>query len=346
MFLDEKVLPGEEAFEAVLTRSGAGGETVPEKGGGMKMCSGLKKISPVIVFSLCFCVSTVAAQAAEKVSFSFNPEDGITFFQILTTTRERDTGGAGRQVDEAVSKTKITMNRTDTGWDVVTEPVSTVMKRDGREIENPFVDVLSKLTVTYKLDPEGHILDIEGYEAVVDALKSQFPPPLGQQFAKTMNSGILKEKATSEWNSSVGDFVGKTVQIGDIWSAAVPYTLPDGSVLEYNVMTKFQALEPCAQTQCVRIEQVSANEDADLSFVNETLKDAAEAARQTGEQNVPEIRAKDSTMEGRSVRLIDPKTMLIYHEEVERTTTIMVDFPQVGVVPTTMKEKRLYEFEY
>jgi len=211
------------------------------------------------LLATCFILisSNSISKETESLKFSFSPGEKISFTQKLTSIKNRDMGKKQNQIDETVSLTKISILKTKTGWDVLAEPVSISMKRNGEIVNNPIVNLLSSAIVTYKLDTTGNIIDVIGYEDFIDGISKQVPPQVFQQLAPVLNLEALKSKEIAEWSGRIGNYLGAVVKLGDTFSENIPYQLPDGSTIKYDIHTKIAALEPCAgkEKQCIRIAQ-------------------------------------------------------------------------------------------
>ncbi len=296
------------------------------------------------------------AKEVKEIRFSFSPKDGTTYIQKLITLREKQIGSAGTQTEESVSTTKISIKKTKEGWDVIAKPESAIMKKNGQIINNPIVNLLTKITLIFKLDQQGAIKDVVGFETLTKMINSQFPPPVVKKLETLLNSEILKQKEIAEWNGRVGDYLGKTISIDDIWENEIPYTLPNGVNLVYKVKTHFKSLKPCGKTNCVLIEQVydSTIEGMD-SLANDLLKPIVEKVKKGSNESKPEViqnkskpavSQNHSSMKGKAIRLIDPTTMLIYQEKIERTIQMEMEIKGLGRVPTKVIETRVFEFDY
>jgi hypothetical protein len=291
-------------------------------------------------------LGTSFAIEAKMIKFTFNPKNGTTFIQTLTTTREKDLGLFGTQVDESVSTTKITVKKTEGGWEIIAQPLTAVMKRNGQVVEHPIFKLLSKLVITYQLDQQGVLKEIIGYDEVLT--NALFPPQVVKKVAPLLNADALKQKAISEWNGRIGDYLGKTISLGDSWEAVAPITLPNGTNLNYKITTHFKTLEPCGNIKCLRIEQ---NYESDVKGIaektNEVIKSLAEGVEPNSlQEGLPVMKDQGSSIQGTVIRLIDPNTMLIYQEELERTMFLEMELAGTGPIPTKMIEKRIYHFEY
>lgn len=289
--------------------------------------------------------SNATSEENEDIKFSFAPGDKTSFIQKLTTTKEKDMAEKGRQLDESISTTKITMTKTKNGWDLLAEPQSISMMRNGQKIDNPILSLLSSAVIKYKLDSDGNIIDVEGYEAFIDGISKQVPPQVFQQLSPVLNVEAMKAKEVAEWNGRIGDYIGAEVEIGDSFAATVPFQLPNGSTINYNVKTNISGVEPCSENKCVRIDQVydsKADSVAKMSgeMVSNVTKVLAPEIEKSNQEN------NTASINGSVKRLIDPSTMLIYTEESVRVISMNMNIPGAGSIPMKMTETRQYEFLY
>jgi hypothetical protein len=298
----------------------------------------------VTIILLAYFSSSISKEL-DTINFSFAPGENISFTQKLTTIKEKDMGDKGKQLDESVSTTKITIIKTKSGWDVLAEPRSISMKRNGEEINNPIVSFLSSAVITYKLDSDGNILDVDGYEPFIEGISKQVTPEVFKQLKPILNIEAMKSKEIAEWNGRIGDYVGAEVQIGDTFVADVPYQIPNGTTINYSVQTKIAALVPCGDNKCVRIEQIYDSQADNLAkMTGEVVSNVTEAA--VPEINKPSSESNTAVIKGNVTRVIDPNTMLVYEEESKRTIAMEIDIPGAGLVPVKTSETRKYEFEY
>lgn len=298
-----------------------------------------------VSLSLSLFSASISANEKETIKFVFSPGEKISFIQKLSVKKEKDMGDEGKQLDESISTTKITITRTKDGWDVLAKPIDVSMTRNGKEVNDPIATLLLSAVITYKLDTFGNILDVEGYERFIDRISKQLPPDIFQQLAPVLNIDAIKTKEIAEWNGRIGDYIGAEVKIGDRFSAEVPFQLPNGSTINYNVNTSIAAMEPCAKSQCVRIEQVYDSQTDELAKLSgNVLSNVTKAIAPEIEKGKPE--SNTSTISGNVKRTIDPKTMLLYGEELTRVISMKMDVPGTGSSSLKVIETRVYEFLY
>ncbi len=312
----------------------------------MLMQGKARKIPCLFIIYLLFTISS-HAEEAKNITFSFAPQDGTTYIQKLTTTREKRIGAGGAQLDESISTTKISIKKTKEGWDVIAKPENAVMKRNGQVVNSPFIAILSKITIVHKLNQDGTLKDILGYEGVEEAIKSQFPPQFAKKIAPLLNSETLKKREMAERTGRVDFFLGKTVSPGDVWEYNAPFSMPNGTSVNYKVKTSFNALQSCGKARCIKIEQVYDSDEVDIAdSTNKAIKSAAEGSNEGFGKSFPMVKKGGSSIKGKVVRLIEPTTMLIHEEVLERTIQMEMQAPGAGPRPIKMVETRVYKYEY
>lgn len=219
------------------------------------------------------------------------------------------------QAEDLVSSSDVAIQQTPVGWEVVVQPREYALKLNGRNVLDPFADLQSQVSITHRLDKQGRLINTEiDYAALMNLLDRELSP---QELAKVSLSiqqkvGELRQKAAAEWNARTGEFIGKTVKVGDSWEQDVVYSIPDRGTTHITVKSRSKGLESCGSGSCVRIEQTFS------------LPSTAGSAA--------------PLVDGTLARLVDPRTMLIYDETSE--TNMRMN----GAV--VERETRVYEFRY
>ena len=126
------------------------------------------------------CLLAAACSPDKEFKFNFSRKDGETYTQRLSIERERHTGPADIQMDDTLSETRVTCKKTLDGWDIDSQPVNRIMYRNGNEVKNPLLSLLSGFVITYRLDKDGYIRSVEGYEKVLETIDSQYPPEVAE----------------------------------------------------------------------------------------------------------------------------------------------------------------------
>lgn len=283
----------------------------------------------------------------KELKFTFNRKDGETYIQRLSVSSERHMGPTNVQMDDTLSVTKVTCKKTVDGWDIDSQPLSRTIMRNGKELKNPLLDLLSGFVITYKLDMNGELKDILGYEKVVETIHSQYPSDVADGLTSSLDVDSLKQREFSEWNGRIGNFINKEFSIGDVWEFKTPFTLPNGVNLTYKGKTHFKELVMYKDIKCVLIEQTY---DSTGEGMSDLINDVAQSVSKGEEDDKNVLSLKESkvssSIKGKLTRVIDPATMHIYREDAERIIYMEMDIPGAGRIPVKITETRSYEYEY
>lgn len=136
-------------------------------------------------------------------------------------------------------------------------------------------------------------------------------------------------------------FVGRTAKIGDVWVGDETAETPFGTIV-YDTTTKIAERVQKNKIDCVRIT-FSYTTDADgvKKFMQEVMDKLAESALPDEAPKVVDVK-----ISGSGERVVDPKTLLIYSETIDRTITIVMDDPSEGRQDLKMQEKKEYAYQY
>ena len=306
------------------------------------MCS----ISPSLVvqiffFSVCFC-GIVGSATAQEVHFRFNPPDNFpAYVSTYKNTQITDMGALGKRTRVSEAKTKITIDKTPEGYSVTFIPISFTMTQDGKRREDPILSFLQNITVTYELDVDGQLIKIHGFEGTIEKLKASLPGELPPTVAALLSEETIVNGAAQEWDARIGSYVGMDAEIGDVWAGVEETPLPIGGTMAFYSVTKLAEQVKFDDVDCVRLEFSFNTDAAELeNFMGDMGEELAEMADMEAAPSV-----SNTKIAGKGERIIDPATMLIYSETVERTMKMMMAIPGQGEVEMTSVDKREYGYE-
>ena len=310
------------------------------------MKSFIKKYPAYPFLLLTICIMVVGCSVDKEFKFTFSRKDGETYIQRLSVSRERYMSPTDIRMDDTLSVTKVTCKKTKDGWDIDSKPVSRTIMRNGKELKNPLLDLLSGFVITYKIDKNGDLKDVVGYDKVAEAAKSQYPAKVTEGLSPLLDIGAIRQKELAEWNGRIGNYLNKKFSIGDEWESEVSFTLPNGVTLTYKVKTFFKEAVMHKNIKCVLIEQIY---DSTGEGISDLMNDVAKSVSKE-EEDKKDISIEGSkvstSIKGKVTRLIDPATMNIYKEDSERIIHMEMDTPGAGRIPVKITETRSYEYEY
>lgn len=246
-----------------------------------------------------------AAWPAETVTFRFSPPDGISYVETVVLTRTLEAGAAPSRTDLQKGQARVRYDKTADGWTVTGTPISMSMETDGKSIQSPILEALKGVVAVYRLDPQGNLLSVQGYEGLAETVSKGLAPEEAQALAKAFDQESILAREKVEWSSRIGDFTGKTFEIGSSWTTEAPLALPSGGEVQLRTHTTLERAT-CGDGDCVR-----------LQFRYES--------------DAPKV-------SGTGERVIDPSTMLIHSEVIERILPV-----RDGMV---LRERREQSFDY
>jgi hypothetical protein len=272
-----------------------------------------------------------------SVSFTYAPPDGTKYLQTVETTRELATPDGKRHVDRSESKVEVSIQKNARGYVIKTTPLSMTMTRDGKPIDDPSLAILDDTVVTYFVSPAGVLERVEGYEDVARRIREGYPPEVATAVERLLGPKTLAARAQAEWKGRIGDFAGRTFPIGKPWDSGASFALPSGKSLEYFVRTEIVGKVPCPSDACV---EVRFRYDSDPRALGELAARVPDA----GGEGAGEVRAKLAALTGAGIRVIDPRTMLVYSERITRAMKLQTETPE-GTVPVVTREEQRYSID-
>lgn len=295
--------------------------------------------------SLVLAKSTDLSSLPHQIKFTFNPPDGAKVQTTYTMLRTKKAEGQPQITDEVELKTEGNFVKTNNGFQLHQKTLSSSVRRNGELINDPITNLLSQATTTSIISRDAELVDIEGLSKVEELAKSQFSTSeIPAQLLEVLSTMLSKEgivrREQAEWNARYAEYAGATIKIGDVFESQAAQALPSGGEMLYTIRTTFPRWESCPVGHCIRIEQSYSSDDT--TALNEMTNNLSKHMMQT---TVPKNSA-NSHISGSLSRLIDPSTMLIYSERVERTMTLQMPISDQVILPVVQHETRSYTYTY
>lgn len=280
---------------------------------------------------------------AQSATFTFRPPDKTQVRQTVKTTRTRDLGEAGKATDVTETVSRLIYRRTRQGYQLSAHPISATMTRNGQKVNNPLLAVLQDVVTVYQTDPEGRLVLIRGLDQVLEKARKSLPASAVESFASVLNEETLANREAAEWAGRVEALLSRRVRPGDAWAATDPFTLPGGEEIVFYSATKVVGWEKSGNRPCLRL-QFSYHTDAQA--LRPFLGEAFETLQESLQKPEGKTPSPDFEIVGSGHRIIDPATMLIQSEIINRTIKMPVELPGHGMVATVTTETKEYRFEY
>lgn len=244
--------------------------------------------------------------AADQVTFRFNPPAGKTWKE---TSKVKTAIPIPRRDLRRISETE-TVSRVASAraGELSATVVSAVNKLEGKEMESPLYQALPGLTLTFKVGPDGQILDLVDFPKLLDQVRKTTPPERFEQATPFLTAEALLSRTRAASNPLAG-LAGKTLAVGSTTTLPGTVQLPNGESfpVRFHVTLKGKEQTP-ACPGCVRVD-----------FTSEPVLQAGKPA--------------DVGATGSGTALIDPATLLTW--SLKHDETIVMEEP--GSRATRMK---------
>jgi len=278
-----------------------------------------------------------------EVAFKYSPPVPITLLEQVTTRRTTLAAGMDAAEEVSVSKVKTRIEHEGDGFVINTEPASFDITRDGKTVKDPIVDVLQATKVTYHVDAEGKLKQIDGYKGVLDAASKVAPKALRDTLKMLMSEEALTVRETAQWNSRIGDLTGQKGRKNAVWLGDGVWPLPDGTMAHYYIITMFSGFVDRDGRKLAKLDLLfEIDQNKIRQRVNDLARDVVEGIP------TPKALAKvpGFVITGKGERLIDPATMLTYSEKAQRDVTWMMKMGKDGDVKVLVLETKEYKVDY
>ncbi len=278
-----------------------------------------------------------------SVTFTFAPPAPLTYTEQTTSVRIMVAGGPEPIEETGVSKVKMTITKADGGYRVVAEPVSFELTRAGKPVKDPVMEAVQSVTVTYRLGSDGSLKTIEGLGSALPAAMKKAPKELQNTLSALFNEKTLIEREKGQWNSRLGDFLGRVGHKNSVWISLGMFPMPNGTQASYYIVALFMGMVKQDGRDLVKLKLMFTEDASRIpTLVNDTVRDVVPDLPKP-----PVIQTvKGFSITGSGERLIDPSTMLIYAEKSSRDMQWIMPAGKDSSMPVLLQETGESRFSY
>ncbi|MBP9854779.1 MAG: hypothetical protein KBD53_07925 [Candidatus Omnitrophica bacterium] len=309
----------------------------------MSVCRFKKMLWCSINISTIFILCSSPSYSEEKVIFKFNPPDGISYRQMYSAEQIKDFGGIKKQINLTEETVKVVIKKDEKGYLLMAKPFLVTMTRDGHLVPESNLKLMLGINYVLHLDAKGLFLNIDGFEEFVNILKAELPEDIAKEALKNINVEAMIDKEEDEYSNRIGDLIGREIKVGDTWYMDGKSILPDGNTVDYTSVYRLKEMVSCGATRCAKIEyHYDANPAGLRTIINEfyTGLDEKMGERLRGMNSV------DTKFFGNGTRLVDPKTMLIYLEDMHEVTEVPMTLANNAKISMMLTENKHYGYKY
>jgi hypothetical protein len=267
-----------------------------------------------LVFVLLLSCTEISSEKAKLNDvFVFNPPNtsvllNVSVTKILVFPDQNVT-------DLSLLESRITFVRESSGFRITSVPSKAFITRNGKKLPHPFLEDVLKSALVYGIDNNGFFHNVSGFEVVVERLRRSLPVMVRDAIAVQFSEDFLRKREADDWRGRYEVLIGRNSSVGESWVDSGFYELPDGSMAEFLVNYLVAENVSCFSGDCVKVVF-----DYSMGGL---------------------INRSDFDIKGDGFRVIDPRTMLIYYEQINRIMNVSVHGENFSII-----EMRRYIYKY
>lgn len=189
----------------------------------------MKRVLLIIALMAAGCGNS--ATPGKGFLLTFAPPDSINYHAEVLSVRARVIGTDTVAVDTSWSTTTHDMEKTPEGYVVHSRTDSMWVKRDGKIINDPIVNLFSTGKFTHLINPDGQVRDIQGYDELFQKLDTILGPETAAGVRKNINPANLRERDMEEWNNRMGRYAGHEMFLNNPHYDTTAIQVPTGGSL-------------------------------------------------------------------------------------------------------------------
>jgi hypothetical protein len=271
-----------------------------------------------LIISIIFILPVIAV--AQSVTFTFNPPDS-TRSTIFATTNETEIAMMNETNKRRIDHYEELYVKTDSNFTVTGTLLTTDSYDDEVDESRTDIAFMIGMPLTYVIDSEGRLDSLVGYERWQQAIFEHNEDGFAMDMPHYFDYEPFFIRITTDWKNQVGDFVGKTFEIGDTIYVTDTVTNIEGtSIIEKKVW--FAEMTDYDGARCVVIEY---EHSIDMTY-SEIYKDALRESFSDPESDYgdPDFEILDDHTDVKGKQIMDPATMLIYYSYEESAETMQI----------------------
>lgn len=292
---------------------------------------------------LLLAVPAASAAEGEAVTFTYAPPEGVVVERTVKRSNEVRRGDDA-YLDVSLLRDERVAEKTADGYTIRRTVLENTLERDGTPITSPMLGAMAGLELVYTIDSDGRATDIQGYDAILEKLKTTLPGPFVSQIASLFNKEGLRQRDIAQWNAELGEQAGSTVALGERRAERAEMTLPSGQKAPYYTLDIYDSWVDCGDgARCLKIRTLYHHDPVALAELGGD--GAAAALEQAGWDGEALAGEPLGEVTGEGERLVDPATMELYGQTSKKTLDADVTLPGSGETHVRTIEKTKYEYQ-
>ena len=186
--------------------------------------------------------------SAETVELLYAPSDGAVFDVSETTERQVVATNRDTVTDSRTRLSRVRVERLEEGFSNRTTILSVTLLRNGSNVSSPVFSAMSNLELDYRLDDEGNLVGITGYDQLPAATRATLPESLAKTLTGLLDYTSIQRAEENAYRRIYGALPGRSLETGVAVASAAMHVLPFGGSLPLYAVDILERRTDAAET--------------------------------------------------------------------------------------------------
>lgn len=246
---------------------------------------------------------------AETVELRYAPSDESVFDVSETTERQVVATDRDTVTHTRTRLSRVRVQRSEEGFSNPTTILSITLLRNGTNVSSPVFSAMSNLQLDYRLDAEGELVGITGYDRLPAATRLKLPESLAKTLTGLMDYKSIQRTDEDAYRRIYSALPGSSLETGVAIASAATQVLPFGGSLPLYAVDVLERQTDEAET--LKLTRQYHSDPAALAGEFEAIAESELLAAAGGlESMVPEGQS-DVSVHGSVETLLDLNGLLV-----------------------------------
>ena len=186
--------------------------------------------------------------SAETVELLYAPSDGAVFDVSETTERQVVATNRDTVTDSRTRLSRVRVERLEEGFSNRTTILSVTLLRNGSNVSSPVFSAMSNLELDYRLDDEGNLVGITGYDQLPAATRATLPESLAKTLTGLLDYTSIQRSEENAYRRIYGALPARSLETGVAVASAATHVLPFGGSLPLYAVDILERRTDAAET--------------------------------------------------------------------------------------------------
>ena len=186
--------------------------------------------------------------SAETVELLYAPSDGAVFDVSETTERQVVATNRDTVTDSRTRLSRVRVERLEEGFSNRTTILSVTLLRNGSNVSSPVFSAMSNLELDYRLDDEGNLVGITGYDQLPAATRATLPESLAKTLTGLLDYTSIQRAEENAYRRIYGALPERSLETGVAVASAATHVLPFGGSLPLYAVDILERRTDAAET--------------------------------------------------------------------------------------------------